>query len=126
MPNIDEWKFSLDVAWDDPWYRWQSMATIVAATIGSGLFLWRMIPEGLRSGLLVTHYNLYVGIDAVSPWPWVFLFPGALLAILATDLLASGFLFRHDRVASRVLLCTGSVFTIISLVGAYFLSTVNL
>lgn len=126
MPKLDEWKFSLDVAWDDPWYRWQSVATIIAAAAGSAFFLLRMIPEGLRSGILVMHYNLYVGIDAVSPWPWVFIFPAALLAILAVDLLAAGFLFRHDRTASRVLLCAASIFTAMSLVGAFFLSLVNL
>lgn len=127
MPlNFDEWKFSLDVAWDDPWYRWQSLITSFAALGGSAFFLWRTIPEGLRSGLLVLHYNLYVGIDAVFPWPWVIVLPVALLVIVFTDILASGFLFRRDRIASRVLLCTASVFTAVGLVGAFFLTLVNL
>lgn len=126
MLNFDEWKFSLDVAWDDPWYRWQSVATILLVIGGSAFFLWRMIPEGLQSGLLVLHYNLYVGIDEVQPWPWVFALPAGLLAIVATDLVASGFLFRHDRIASRVLLCAASTFVLLALVGAFFLSLINL
>lgn len=126
MLNIDEWKFSLDVAWDDPWYRWQSFATTITLILGSGWFLWVMIPEGLRSGLLVLHYNLYVGIDEVHPWPWVFLLPGMLIVMVCTDLLASAFLFRRDRIASRVLLCAGSLFVIMALIGAFFLVSVNL
>jgi hypothetical protein len=126
MPNIEEWKFSLDVAWDDPWYRWQGIGTIALAVLGSVFFLWRMIPEGLQSGLLVLHYNLYVGIDEVQPWPWVLAMPAALLVIVGLDLLAAGFLFRRDRVASRVMLCTATLFTLLALGGGFFLTLVNL
>ena len=126
MPNIEEWKFSLDVAWDDPWYRWQAIATVTLAILGSAVFLWRMIPEGLQSGLLVLHYNLYVGIDEVQPWPWVLALPVALLLIDGVDLLAAGFLFRRDRVASRVMLCIATLFTLLALCGGFFLTLVNL
>ncbi|MEN9557900.1 MAG: hypothetical protein RL141_269 [Candidatus Parcubacteria bacterium] len=125
MPNIDDWKFSLGVAWDDPWYRWQSLATAMVATVGVFLFLWRMIPEGVRSGLLVFHYNLYIGIDEVQPWPVVIPLVLAFLAVVGADLLASGFLFRRDRVASRVLMCAASVFCTLGLVGGFFLVLVN-
>lgn len=125
MPNFDEWRFSLDVAWDDPWYRWQTVATAFASLLGSAFFLWRMIPEGLQSGLLVLHYNLYVGIDEVQPWPWVFALPAAFLVMIAVDLLASAFLFRRDRIASRVLLCTATGFCAVALTGAWFLTVVN-
>lgn len=126
MVNIDEWKFSLDVAWDDPWYRWQSLLTALVALIGTVLALWRLIPEGLQSGILVFHYNVYVGIDAVQPWPWVFMVAAIFFVLLFADLLISGFLFRHDRLASRVVLCMASVFTVLVLVGTYFLVLVNL
>lgn len=126
MPNIDEWKFSLDVAWDDPWYRWQATATLFVALAGSALFLWKMIPEGLRTGLLVLHYNLYVGIDDVRPWPWILLLPLILLCVVGGNLLAAGFLFRRDRVASRVMLCGASLFAALSLTGAFFLTLVNI
>lgn len=126
MPNLDEWKFSLDVAWDDPWYRWQSVVTGAVALVGSVFFLWRMIPEGLRSGLLVLHYNLYVGIDEVQPWPWVIALVVGFLLLVLVDLFAAGFLFRRDRIASRVVLCAASAFTALALTGGFFLSLVNL
>ncbi|OGL78216.1 hypothetical protein A3E39_03095 [Candidatus Uhrbacteria bacterium RIFCSPHIGHO2_12_FULL_60_25] len=123
--NWEEWKFSLEVAWDDPWYRWQSIATVAAVLGGSAFFLWRMAPVGVRTGLLVFHYNLYFGIDEVLPWMWIFVFPGALIVMVVIDLLASGHLFRKDRIVSRVLLCTATVFTIFALIGGFFLTTVN-
>lgn len=126
MLNIDEWKFSLDVAWDDPWYRWQSLGTALIAVVGVVLALWRLIPEGVRSGVLVFHYNVYVGIDSVQPWPWAIVVAVLFLVILFIDLLISGFLFRHDRLASRVVLCMASIFTTIALVGTYFIVRVNL
>lgn len=126
MLNLDELKFSLSVAWDDPWYRWQSIATLCTALAGSGYFLWRVIPEGLRSGLLVLHYNPYVGIDEVQSWPWIIALPSALLLVIVIDVLVAGFLFRRDRLASRVILLMASAFTMMGLVGATFLMLVNL
>lgn len=126
MLKLDEWRFSLDVAWDDPWYRWQSIATALFAIAGSAFFLMRMIPEGVRSGLLVLHYNLYVGIDEVHPWPWVIVLTAGMLVLVGIDLFASGILFRRDRIASRVLLCTATIFALLALAGGFFLTLVNL
>lgn len=123
--NWEEWKFSFEVAWDDPWYRWQTITTVAAVVGGTAFFLWRMVPVGIRTGLLVFHYNLYFGIDEVLPWTWIFVFPGALIVMVVIDLLASGHLFRKDRIVSRVLLCTATVFTIFALIGGFFLTTVN-
>lgn len=123
--NWEEWKFSLEVAWDDPWYRWQTITTVAAAVGGSAFFLWRMAPVGARTGLLVFHYNLYFGIDEVLPWAWIFVYPGALIVLVAIDLFASGHLFRKDRIVSRVLLCTAAAFTALALIGGFFLTTVN-
>lgn len=123
--NFDEWKFSFEVAWDDPWYRWQTIATVAAALVGSGFFLLRLIPEGLRSGLLVFHYNLYLGIDEVMSWKWIFVLPLVLLAVISADMIAAGRLFRKDRIMSRVMLCAATLFTILALIGGFFLITVN-
>ncbi len=123
--NLDEWKFSFEVAWDDPWYRWQTIVTAAAALLGSVFFLWRLIPEGLQSGLLVFHYNLYLGIDEVMSWKWIFVLPLVLFTIIAADIIAAGFLFRKDRIMSRVALCSATLFTLLALIGGFFLVTVN-
>lgn len=122
----DEWKFSLEVAWDDPWYRWQTSLTAGAALAGSLYFLWRLIPEGVRSGLLVMHYNLYFGIDEVMPWYWITVFFAGWWLLLAIDLMAAGWLFRKDRIMSRVLVCVATVFTVLALLGGFYLTAVNI
>lgn len=123
--NWDELKFSFEIAWDDSWYHWQTISTVFLAFIGSVFFLWRLVPEGLQSGLLVFHYNLYFGIDEVQSWKWLLILPAVLFAIIGIDIIAAGHLFRKDRVMSRILLCAASLFTILSLIGGFFLITVN-
>ncbi|HWR00070.1 MAG TPA: hypothetical protein VN397_04480 [Candidatus Methylomirabilis sp.] len=123
--NWEEYKFTFEVAWDDPWYRWQSIFTVACAVVGSGVFLWHMIPEGMRSGLLVFHYTLYFGIDEVLPWHRIFVLPSALLVTVVIDIVVAGNLFRKDRVASRVMLCAATLFTAFCLAGGFFLTIVN-
>ena len=123
--KLDEWRFSFEIAWDDPWYRWQTIVTVVSAFAGSAWLLWKLIPEGLRSGLLVFHYNPYFGIDAVLPWYDAFSFVGIALAIILADAVLSFRLFRHDRIASRVLLCASTVFAALLLVAASMIVSVN-
>jgi hypothetical protein len=109
MLRLDEWRFSFDVAWDDTWYRWQSMLTLVLFFLVTAFILWKIIPVGIENHLLVFHYNQYLGIDEVQPWGWVFAQVMAALAVLLTSLVASFRTFRHDKVASRLLLCMATV-----------------
>lgn len=125
MIKLSEWRFSLEVAWDDSWFRWETMLT--ALTYFVGLFFWlkRMIPIGLRENLLVFHYNPYLGIDEIQPWTAMFGYIGISLAILVINFILSFQLFRHDRMASRVILISSTVFVILILIGAHFIASVN-
>lgn len=125
MSKLSEWRFSLEVAWDDHWFRWQTVLTAVIYL--GGLFFWlrRMIPIGLRDHLLVFHYNPYLGIDEVQPWTTMFFYIGASLLILMINFVVSFQLFRHDRIASRVILVASTLFTILLLIGAHFIASVN-
>jgi hypothetical protein len=123
--TLDEWKFSLEVAMDDPWVRWQSVMTFSATAIGSIFFLWRLIPEGLRSGVLVFHYNLYIGIDEVHAWQWILAYPVVLIGIVLINFLAAVYLFRTDRFAGMTLLGMSTLFVSIALIGGFFLISVN-
>ena len=123
--KFDEIRFSFEIAWDDPWYKWQSIATLVLCAAGSAYVLWKLVPEGIESGLLVFHYNQYLGIDEVQPWGWIFVYVGVVLAIVGIDLIGSFQSFRHDKIISRILLCTGTLFAIIMCIGAFFITSVN-
>jgi hypothetical protein len=123
--NISEWRFSFEIAWDDRWYKWQSVATIMLFIAGTFYFLWKMIPAGIESGLLIFHYNLYLGIDEVHHWAWLIVFPLAALVVVLLNLIGSFRLYRHDKIASRILLCAATVFTILMVIGAFYIASVN-
>lgn len=123
--KLEEWKFSFEIAWDDPWYRWQSIATMSLAIIGSVWMLWKMLPDGISNYLLVFHYNQYFGIDEVHPWYFLLVYVGVFLLIVFADLVASFRLFRHDKMASRVLLCSATIFVCLLMVGAHFIISIH-
>lgn len=125
MIKLSEWRFSLEVAWDDSWFRWETIITVLAYF--GGLFFWlkQMIPVGLKNSLLVFHYNPYLGIDEVQTWTMMFFYIGISLLILVINFILSFQLFRHDRIASRVILVSSTLFTAFLLVGAHFIASVN-
>lgn len=92
-----------------------------------GVFFWlkRMIPVGLRDNLLVFHYNPYLGIDEVQPWTAMFIYIAILIVIVVINFILSFQLFRHDRIASRVILVSSSIFIILILIGTHFIASVN-
>ncbi|MBD3252032.1 hypothetical protein GF380_06340 [Candidatus Uhrbacteria bacterium] len=125
MMNFSEWRFSFEIAWDDPWYKWQSILTILVLVVGSFFVLWKLIPVGMENGLLVLHYNLYLGIDEVHHWAWVIVGPIAVLFIVLLNLIISFRLYRHDKIASRVLLCAATIFVIFMSIAAHLIGNVN-
>lgn len=120
-----EWRFSMEIAWDDPWARRQTMLTLLAFAIVTGLFLYKLIPAGLESSLLVFHYNPYLGIDEIQHWMWMFAYVGGAWFVVLADIFLSFQLFRHDRIASRVLLCLSTVFAALLAVAGHFIASIN-
>jgi len=123
---FEEWRNSIKRAWHDPFIRWTSILELVAILAGSAFFLWRLIPEGLRSGVLILHYNIYLGIDDVRAWPWIFFVPGAMLVVYLADLVAACVLLKTDELAARALVALTAVLTVAWAVAAFFLILVNL
>lgn len=123
--NIGEWRFSFEIAWDDRWYKWQSIMTMLLFTAGTCSFFWKMIPLGLENGLLVFHYNLYLGIDEVHHWAWLIVLALVALSVVLINLIGSFRLYRHDKIASRILLCAATLFTALILIAAYYVASVN-
>jgi hypothetical protein len=123
--NTAEWRLAYEIAWDDPWFKWQTIATCAIVMLAIAFYLVRLIPVGVRNSALVFHYNLYLGIDDVRPWPWVFAAPAYAIAAIGADIVASLIMYRHDRIASRVLLSAATVFSILAGIGAIFIILKN-
>ncbi|MFA5129491.1 MAG: hypothetical protein WC477_01065 [Patescibacteria group bacterium] len=123
--RLEEWKFSFDLAWDDPWCKWQSIGTGIFMIAGLGYLLQRIIRVGLENSLVIFHYNIYLGIDEVQHWTFALAYAGILIAVVLLNILLSFFLFRYDKIASRTLLFAGTVFAIIFLIAANAIVAIN-
>ena len=120
-----EWKFSAQRAVQDPWIRWTTVSTVVLLVGMSAYYLIRVLPDGWRSGATTLHYNVYLGIDDVRPWPWAFAVPGIAIAVAALDTLVALGLHRQDTLASRTLAVVGLVSAVLWTVAVFFLVLVN-
>lgn len=121
-----EWRFSAKLAWQDPFIRWMTVLSLLIFVATSFFVLWKLIPEGLRSGVLTMHYTIYLGIDDVRPWPWIFVVPGGLAAVLLVNSILSFGLFRSDALAARALTGLATAVLIIGAVSSFFLVLINL
>lgn len=122
----EEWRFSARLAWQDPFIRWTSIATTFFCIGMSAFMLWRLIPEGARAGVLTLHYNIYLGIDEVGPWEWIFIFPGMMFAVLVLNTMFSCGCFRVHSLAARTIMLTTAMLAVLWGVGSFFLILVNL
>ncbi|MCR4279050.1 MAG: hypothetical protein NUV81_04110 [bacterium] len=118
--------FSVKQAIHDPFVRWATVGSFFLYLVTIIYFIWSLLPIVRESGLIVLHYNTYLGIDAVRPWPWFLLFPAVTLGIIIFDTIASILLFQKDRTASRSIIALEFVTVLLWSVGMYFLVRINL
>lgn len=96
--TVEQWLFSAKRAWQDPWVKVVTITTLLFMVGGSAWFIARMaaLHGQATGGLMVLHYNIYVGIDAIGPWGWIFLFPAAWLVLVMADLVWAYGIYRED------------------------------
>ncbi|MCC7357247.1 hypothetical protein IT408_01955 [Candidatus Uhrbacteria bacterium] len=124
--TLEAWKFSAKLAWQDRYLRIVGISTLLVFLGWTSFFAWRLIPEGIRSGVLVMHYNIYLGIDDVRPWPWVFVSPFAYVGLYLLDLVIAAGIYRSDTIAARTIVTIGTVTGILWGISSFFLILVNL
>jgi hypothetical protein len=121
----EEWKFSARRASQDFFIRWVTVTAFLILIGMTIFFLKRLLPEGWRSGVVTLHYNVYLGIDDVRPWWWLFFIPGAAGGLFLMDVLLAASLFRMNALASRTILAIGAASLLVWAVGCFFLIRVN-
>lgn len=122
----DEWRFSATLAWRDLFVRSITLTAFTLAGIVSGYTIWRLVPEGMRSGVLALHYTMYLGIDDVRAWPWIFALPASMFMLLIVNTFVSAGIYRADIFAARVLSTLSCALTIVWSVGMFFIVRINL
>jgi hypothetical protein len=121
----EEWRFSARLAWQDRFVRWTSVASVAIVVAMSVFLLVRLIPEGLRTGVLSLHYTIYLGIDDVGPWPWIFLVPAGMIILLLVDGAILYGIFRRHALAARAFAGLALVTSIVWALTSFFLIAVN-
>ena len=122
----DEWRFSAALAWRDTFVRWGNVVSCIFLLITSLYLLWRLIPEGARMGTLALHYTMYLGIDDVRAWPWVFALPALMLILLTMNAAVAAGVYRGDALAARTMTAVSCALTILWSIGSFFLVRINL
>jgi len=102
--NWDAWVFSAKLAWHRPILRWTALMTLAIAVVGAAVFYYKVIPPRRHAGTAIIHYNIYLGIDDVRAWPWIFLFPSVWLLVSLVDLLVAFGYYHHDPFLSSSLI----------------------
>lgn len=123
--TLAEWRFSAKMAWQDTFIRWVTVLSALSTVTASTYMLWKLIPEGIRAGVLTLHYTIYLGIDDVRTWPWVFVIPGTMLVIFLTNSAIAFGLYRTDRVASRALVGLAAAVVLVGCISSFFLILIN-
>lgn len=125
MPLLSEWRFRFRLAWDDPVIRWVGLSTslvLLAGVLYTGI---RVVSSALSTGLIVSHYTVYLGIDQVVPLPWVGLVLSLPVLLVGGTLLFTFFFYRQDSTASFSLLFFSVGFTVLWLVYFFYFIQIN-
>lgn len=106
--------------------RWSALIS-VAASIGISIwFLATTLPSIRRHDAFIYHYNVYLGIDDVRVWPWVFFLPSVWVAVTLLDLVLAYGLYRSDALLARALATLAFVWAFPWAGALFYLSLVNL
>lgn len=121
----EEWKFSAQRAAQDHFVRWTAVSTVVMFASATAYLFFKLLPLALKTSIVVVHYNIYLGIDDVRKWQWLFSLPAVALALIICDLLFSFGNFRRDATASRALTAVAFISTALWAVGSFFIILIN-
>lgn len=121
----DEWRFSARRALQHPFIKWTLAVTGLFVVCGSAYFLLRLVPEGLHTGTLILHYNVYLGVDDVGAWQWILLSPALMVLLFLINAAFSLGYYHSDSLASKSVVALTACVAIVWGVSSFFLILVN-
>lgn len=123
---LDEWRFSYQIAWEKPFMRWGALMTLVSligASIYSGI---RLFSLSFPSGIIVTHYTIYLGIDQVLPAIWIIPILVVPVLLVSGTIALAYLYFRQDQILSNGLLTLAFISTVIWIIQLFHLIKINI
>ncbi|MSR85436.1 hypothetical protein EXS71_03330 [Candidatus Uhrbacteria bacterium] len=91
-----DWLLSSKTAWQDLWFRSITIVAMLIAVGGSIYFLWKLLPARHDSPTMVIHYNIYLGIDQIQSWHWIWFLPGIWSVLTLLDLILAYGWYRGE------------------------------
>lgn len=95
---------SARLAWRRPWFRVLSLLLILFVVGSNVAYLLRMQPVIRDASTMVFHANVYVGIDDVRSWPWMFLWPAVWQAFAIGSIVAACAVYQRDSLLAYSIL----------------------
>ncbi len=89
-------------------------------------YFWNTIPAAKSHEFFVMHYNLYLGIDDVRNWQWLFFPPIVWIGITLLDIALAYGMYRTDSYFSLSLILLAFAWSLPFSVALFYLTFVNL
>ncbi len=125
MWSLDTWLLSARLAWGRPALRVMSIAALVISIAVGVWFVAQVLPSARANGTFAYHYNIYVGIDDLREWWWVFVLPGVWIGLTVIDLLAAYGLYRTDDILASSLIILALLWSLPWSVALFYLTVIN-
>ena len=125
MQRLDAWAFSARLAWAKPWLRFASLAALVISVAVGLWFIAQILPSARANGTFAYHYNIYVGIDDLRAWWWVFVLPGLWVGLTIVDLILAYGVYRTDVILANSLVTLALLWSLPWCVALFYLTVIN-
>ncbi len=122
----EAWGTSARLAWQRPRFRALILLLFVAVTVANTVFLVKTIPAVRTQATAVIHYTIYLGIDDVRDWPWIFLWPALWQAMTMAALVAALGAYQKDSLLAYAIVGWTYVWSLPWVIGLSYLMLFNL
>ncbi len=119
------WAFSATRAWQRPFFRWSSIATVSYSLVASGYFLYQVLTHMRDGGNVILHYSVYLGVDDIRPWYWAFLWPALWIIGVMIDFVIAFGVYRVDPLCANALAVLAVAWSVPWSIALYHLSLIN-
>jgi len=123
--TLEGWLYSARRAWQRPLLKWTTVATGLLVVASTLFFLWNMILARQQNGTVILHYNIYLGIDEVRPWWWLFFLPAIWIVLTVVDLFLAYGSYQHDPQFAGSLVFLAFLFSLPCMGAFYYLVRMN-
>lgn len=122
----EAWRISARLAWQRPRFRALALLLFASVTVVNLIFLMQAVPAVRSEATAIIHYNIYLGIDDVRDWPWIFLWPALWEGMTCVGLVAALGAYQKDSLLAYGLVGWTCVWSLPWVIGLSYLLLLNL